>query len=66
LEIVRAGQSDVRTIRVPKGTVLRAVLRSVGQSVEGSAVLAGERPVPLDLPLEKSARYVVIPTFSGG
>ncbi|MGC2288657.1 MAG: hypothetical protein WA688_02205 [Thermoplasmata archaeon] len=66
MEVVRAGRSDRHTVFVPKGTPLRNVLRSIGQAAEGSAVLSGERPVPLDIPLEKSARFTVIPTFSGG
>ncbi|MGA7860740.1 MAG: hypothetical protein WCB19_02655 [Thermoplasmata archaeon] len=66
MEVARAGHSDRHTLRVPRGTPLRAVLRSIGQAAEGSAVLSGGRPVPLDLPLEKSARFTVIPTFSGG
>jgi sulfur carrier protein ThiS len=66
LEVVRAGRSSRHTLTVPAGTPLRAVLRSIGQPAEGSAVLSGGRPVPLDLPLEKSARFTVIPTFSGG
>jgi len=66
LEVARAGRSERRTVRVPKGTPLRVVLRSIGQAVEGSAVLWGDRPVPLDLPLERSVRLTVIPTFSGG
>jgi sulfur carrier protein ThiS len=66
LEVTRASQTAVHTVRVNRGTPLRTVLRSIGQSVEGSAVLVGDRPVPLDLPLEKDSRFVVIPTFSGG
>ena len=66
LEIARAGHSDHRTVHVPTGTPLRVVLRSIGQSVEGSAVLSDDRPVPLDLPLEKEGRFTIIPTFSGG
>jgi sulfur carrier protein ThiS len=66
LDVTRAGRSERHTVRVPKGTTLRSALRSIGQAAEGSAVLSGDRPVPLDLPLEKSARFTVIPTFSGG
>jgi sulfur carrier protein ThiS len=66
LTVARAGRSDRHTVRVPKGTPLRVVLRSIGQAAEGSAVLAGDRPVPLDLPLERNSRFTVIPTFSGG
>jgi sulfur carrier protein ThiS len=66
LEVVRAGHSQRRTVQVPKGTPLRVALRSIGQAAEGSAVLSGDRPVPLDLPLEKNGRFTVIPTYSGG
>ncbi|MCI4353637.1 MAG: hypothetical protein L3K14_09725 [Thermoplasmata archaeon] len=66
LAVARAGRSDQHTVEVARGTPLRVVLRSIGQAVEGSAVLLGGRPVPLDLPLERNARFTVIPTFSGG
>ncbi len=66
LEVLRAGHGEVFTRRVPSGTLLRSVLRSVGQATEGAAVLRGERPVPLDLPLERDEEFTVIPTFSGG
>jgi sulfur carrier protein ThiS len=66
LMVARAGRSDRHTVRVPKGTPLRLVLRSIGQAAEGSAVLEGDRPVPLDLPLDRNGRFTVIPTFSGG
>jgi sulfur carrier protein ThiS len=66
VEIARAGRSERRTLRVPVGTPVRVLLRSLGQSIEGSAVLAGDRPVPLDEPLDRPVRLTVIPTFSGG
>ncbi len=66
LVVARAGRSERHTVEVPVGTPVRAVLRSIGQAAEGSAVLSGDRPVPLDLPLEKNGRFTVIPTFSGG
>jgi sulfur carrier protein ThiS len=66
LTVARGGRSDRHIIRVPKGTSLRVALRSIGMAAEGSAVLNGDRPVPLDLPLERNARFTVIPTFSGG
>jgi sulfur carrier protein ThiS len=53
-------------IDVPFGTLLRRALREAGQAAEGSAVLEGETPVPLDEPLERSRRFTVVPTFSGG
>ena len=66
LTVARAGRSDRYTVQVPRGTPLRAVLHSIGRPAEGSAVLEEDRPVPLDLPLEKDSRFTVIPTFSGG
>ncbi|MFZ0698853.1 MAG: hypothetical protein WAN74_01485 [Thermoplasmata archaeon] len=51
---------------VPHGTLVRTVLRSIGQAPEGCAVLEGERPLPLDTPLMRSVRLLVVPTFSGG
>ena len=66
LDVTRAGRADHHTVHVLPGTPLRVALRSIGQSVEGSAVLLDDRPVPLDLPLEKNSRFTVIPTFSGG
>ena len=66
LTVARAGRSQRYTVRVAPGTLLRDVLRSLGQAAEGSAVLENDRPVPLDLPLQRNARYTVIPTFSGG
>ncbi len=62
----RAGRGDVRTARVPRGTTIRAALRSVGWFGEGSAVLDGGQPVPLDTPVESDRTLTVVPTFSGG
>lgn len=55
-----------RRIRVVPGTLVRAVLRSLGQSPEGSAVLAEDVPIPLDTPIDGPMRLTVVPTFSGG
>jgi sulfur carrier protein ThiS len=66
LVVERAGRADHHSLRVPQGTPVRDVLRSIGQAVEGSAVLSDDQPVPLDLPIEHDARFTVIPTFSGG
>jgi sulfur carrier protein ThiS len=65
-EIARAGRSETRIAEVAEGTLLRVALRSVGLAGEGSAVLDGERPVPLDTPLSRAHRLTVVPTFSGG
>ncbi len=65
-ELVRAGRSEIRRLRVASGTPLRIALRSIGQAPEGSAVLCGDRPVPLDEPIDREGRFTVIPTFSGG
>jgi len=42
------------------------VVRQAGMTPEGCAVLIGETPVPLDLPVESPTRLTVVPTFSGG
>jgi len=65
-EITRGGRIEPVEIDVPFGTLLRRALREAGQAAEGSAVLEGETPVPLDEPLERSRRFTVVPTFSGG
>lgn len=65
-ETVRAGTSVTRTVPLAAGTLLREALRSIGQAPEGCAVLRGERPVPLDLPITEAGTFTVIPTFSGG
>jgi sulfur carrier protein ThiS len=65
-EIVRAGRSEIRRVEVEAGTPLRTALRLAGQAPEGSAVLNGDVPLPLDVPLSADSRLTVIPTFSGG
>jgi sulfur carrier protein ThiS len=66
LEVARAGRSEHHSVEVPRGSTLRAALRLIGQAGEGCAVLEGQRPVPLDLPLVSPSRFTVVPTFSGG
>ncbi|MCI4363859.1 MAG: hypothetical protein L3K13_06110 [Thermoplasmata archaeon] len=65
-EVVRAGRSELRSVEVPVGTLLRVALRSISQAPEGSAVLRGEVPLPLDTQLRVAERLTVVPTFSGG
>jgi hypothetical protein len=65
-DIVRGGSSVARVLSLPAGTQLRQALRLIGQAPEGCAVLLGDRPVPLDLPIDRAATYTVVPTFSGG
>ncbi len=65
-EITRASRVESVRLTVPHGTLVRTVLRSIGQAPEGCAVLEGERPLPLDTPLMRSVRLLVVPTFSGG
>ena len=62
----RAGRADVSVLDVRAGTPVREALRHLGHAPEGCAVLDGERPLPLDHPIEESCRLTVIPTFSGG
>jgi hypothetical protein len=66
LEIVRAGSRRILRVEVPLGSPIRRALRAAGQAAEGSAVLEGDTPVPLDRPLAGPIHLVVIPTFSGG
>jgi sulfur carrier protein ThiS len=66
VEITRAGSVRRRTVRVPPGESIRGVLRRLGEPAEGSAVLIDDAPVPLDTPIERPVRLVVLPTFSGG
>jgi sulfur carrier protein ThiS len=66
VELTRASTVLHRTVRVPPGTLVRAVLRDLGEPAEGSAVLLGDQPVPLDTPLDRPVRLIVLPTFSGG
>jgi sulfur carrier protein ThiS len=66
LEITRGGAVERHRLRVAPGTLVRAVLRSSGHAPEGSAVLDGEIPVPLDAPIERAVTLTVVPTFSGG
>jgi sulfur carrier protein ThiS len=66
LEVTRAGNVERRRVKVARGTSVRAVLRSIGQAAEGSAVLLDETSIPLDLPIERPLRLTVVSTFSGG
>jgi len=66
IEITRAGTVDRRTLTVPKGALIRSVLKQLGEAPEGCAVLIGDVPQPLDTPLEGSSTLTVLPTFSGG
>ena len=66
VDLTRAGGVERRRVSVPVGTPLRTVLHSLGQAPEGSAVLLDDVPVPLDTPIERPARFTVLPTFSGG
>jgi len=66
VEVVRAGRSQLHRLSLPAGSLIRDAVRQVGLSPEGAAVLVGEVPVPLDLPLDRPLRLTVVPTFSGG
>ncbi len=66
LEVTRAGSVERHEVRVPQGAPLRLALRRGGLAAEGSAVLLEGISVPLDLPIERPARFTVVPTFSGG
>lgn len=66
IELTRGGSVERRRLRVAPGTLVRAALRSVGQSPEGSAVMIDSEPIPLDTPITGPVRLTVVPTFSGG
>ena len=66
VEVARAGGSKSFERDVPVGTLVRAVVRAVGEAPEGSAVLVDGVSVPLDTPITTPLRLTVIPTFSGG
>ena len=66
VEVTRGGSVERQRIRVASGTLVRAVLRSIGHAPEGSAVLVGEVPIPLDTPIVGPMRLTVVLTFSGG
>jgi sulfur carrier protein ThiS len=66
-DVARGRQAGpVVTLSVPLGTPLREALRSLGHAPEGCAVLLDGASVPLDLRIERPARFTVVPTFSGG
>ncbi|MCI4365815.1 MAG: hypothetical protein L3K10_07155 [Thermoplasmata archaeon] len=64
--IVRASRERHEQLTVALGSSVREAVRRVGLAPEGSAVLIDDVPVPLDLPIERALRLVVLPTFSGG
>jgi sulfur carrier protein ThiS len=66
VEVARAGASSVHSREVAVGTLVKELVRSVGEAPEGSAVLVEGVSIPLDTPVETSMRLVVVPTFSGG
>jgi len=66
LDIVRGGRSTPVRREVVPGTRIRDLLREIGQAPEGCAALVGDRPVPLDLPIEGPMLLTIVPTFSGG
>lgn len=66
LELLRASAPTVRVVEIRCGAPVRAALRAAGWPAEGSCVLEGETPVPLDRPLLGPTRLRVVPTFSGG
>jgi sulfur carrier protein ThiS len=66
VELTRGASVEERRVRVAAGTEVRALLRSIGQAPEGSAVLVRDVPIPLDTRMERTTRLTVLPTFSGG
>jgi sulfur carrier protein ThiS len=66
IDIVRAGKHDERAVDLPAGSTVRDALHLLGWAAEGSAVLDGETPLPLDAPIRPGLRLTLVPTFSGG
>jgi sulfur carrier protein ThiS len=66
VEVARGGLTTERVLQVEEGTLVRAVVRSVGVSPEGCAVLVDGVSVPRDLPVTSPIRLTIVPTFSGG
>jgi len=66
VEVARAGRSTVHAQMVVAGTLVKEVVRAIGEAPEGSAVLLDGVSIPLDSPIDRPLRLVVIPTFSGG
>jgi sulfur carrier protein ThiS len=66
IEFRRNGRSEVHEVSVDPTSPVRVVLRQLGYPPEGSAVLDGEQPLPLDEPVGTRTRLIVLPAFSGG
>jgi sulfur carrier protein ThiS len=66
VEVARAGRTRHRHLAVAPGTLVKELVRATGASPEGVAVLVDGRSIPLDTPLERPVRLVIVPTFSGG
>jgi sulfur carrier protein ThiS len=66
VEVARGGRRRSSRFEVEPGTLVREVVRSAGETPEGCAVLIGETSVPLDTPIERPVRLIIVPTFSGG
>ena len=67
VSIAREGRSGrVRVVYVVPGLRVRELLRSLGHSPEGSAILQEGLSIPLDTPIERAVRLTLVPTFSGG
>ena len=66
VELLRGAVGETVEVAVPVGTPIRVLLRSLGRAPEGSAVLRGEQPLPLDEPITEPMELTVLSTFSGG
>jgi len=64
--MTRGGSAVPHELDVPVGSRVRDAVRRAGGFPEGCAVTVDETPVPLDLPIDRPLRLVVVPTFSGG
>jgi sulfur carrier protein ThiS len=66
VEVARAGRVESHALHLAPGTTVREAVRAAGLAPEGTAVFLDEESVPLDAPLDRACRLIVVPTFSGG
>ena len=65
-EVTRAGTIERRSVEVPSGSTLRVAIRSIGRAPEGTLILVGEQPTPLDSVARSDLCYRLVGAFSGG
>jgi len=55
-----------RSVRLPEGSTVQAMLDSLGLFPDAHIVVRGRTPVPLDAPLESGDNLRIIKVASGG